>query len=236
MFTRNMSYTNIFFDLDHTLWDFERNSSESLSEVFREAQLEQYGIPSEIDFVQSFLKINTKLWDQFDRGLIPHTFIRENRFKLVFQELGASLPAHQNEIGEIYLQTLPTKKHLLEGAISILDYLSNKGYRLHIITNGFNDVQNKKIQSSGIAHYFSNVVTFETANAKKPDPLIYEYAIGMTNTHRSECLMIGDNWIADIWGAKQVGLDTIYYNPSRLKFDDKPTFDIQHLLDLKHIL
>lgn len=231
-----MSYKNIFFDLDHTLWDFERNSSESLSEVFQEAQLHQYGVHSEEDFVQSFLKINTKLWDQFDRGLIPHTYIRENRFKLVFHELGATLPPHENEIGEKYLQALPTKKHLLNGALDILDYLANKGYNLHIITNGFNDVQNKKIQNAGIAHYFSNVVTFETANAKKPDPIIYEYAIEMTKTPRSQCLMIGDNWVADILGAKQVGLDTVYYNPANLQFEDTPTFDIQHLTDLKRIL
>jgi YjjG family noncanonical pyrimidine nucleotidase len=236
MSIRNMSYKNIFFDLDHTLWDFERNSSESLSEVFQEAKLQEHGILSENDFIRSFLKINTKLWDQFDRGLIQHSFIRENRFKMVFQELGANLPPHQNAIGEKYLQALPTKKHLLAGALDILEYLSDKGYALHIITNGFNDIQNKKIQNSGIAHYFTNVVTFETANAKKPDPVIYEYAIEMTKTPRSQCLMIGDNWIADILGAKQVGLDTVYYNPSNLKFDDTPTFDIRQLTDLKEIL
>ncbi|MCF2445274.1 YjjG family noncanonical pyrimidine nucleotidase [Dyadobacter sp. CY345] len=230
-----MKYRHLFFDLDHTLWDFERNSSESLTDIFHNSNLTSHGITSLDHFVQSFLRINTELWDKFDRGLIHHTYIRENRFKMVFEELGVSCPNNHEEIGEVYLQTLPQKKHLLEGALELLDYVSGKGYNLHIVTNGFNDIQAKKIASSGISHFFQNIVTFENANAKKPDPKIFAYALEVSGAVPEESIMIGDNWIADVLGAKQFGLDTVYVNPAGLTFEETPTYDIRRLEELKAI-
>lgn len=231
-----MKYSHIFFDLDHTLWDFERNSSESLVEIFHQHGLSKYGITSCDDFVCSFLKINTALWDAFDRGQLHHTYIRQNRFKMVFEELGVECPPDHTEIGEYYLTSLPTKKHLLEGALDLLNYVTAAGYRLHVITNGFNEVQARKIASSEIAHFFENVVTFESANAKKPDKRIFEFAMEMAGTTASESLMVGDNWIADVLGAKQVGMDTVYLNPAGLQFDEQPTYDIRRLEELLLIL
>jgi len=230
-----MKYKHLFFDLDHTLWDFERNSSESLEDIFHHSDLRNHGVNSLEHFVSSFLRINTKLWDEFDRGLLHHAYIRENRFKMVFEELGIACPENHVEIGEIYLQTLPDKKHLLEGALELLDYVAGRGYNLHIVTNGFNDIQAKKIASSGISHFFDNVVTFENANAKKPDPKIFAYALEMANALPDESIMIGDNWIADVLGAKQFGLDTVYVNPAGLVFDETPTYDIRRLEELKAI-
>jgi len=154
---------------------------------------------------------------------------------MVFEELGLLCPENHEEIGEIYLQTLPGKKHLLEGALELLDYVSAKGYNLHIVTNGFNDIQAKKIASSGISHFFQNVITFENANAKKPDPRIFAYALEVSGALPEESIMIGDNWIADILGAKQFGLDTVYVNPAGLKFEESPTYDIRRLEELKVI-
>jgi YjjG family noncanonical pyrimidine nucleotidase len=231
-----MKYKNLFFDLDHTLWDFERNSSESLEEIFSRFSLSTLGIPSFEPFVHTFLRINTALWDSFDRGLIHHTYIRENRFRMVFLELGVACPSCHLEIGESYLEALPTKRHLLDGAVNLLQHVTDRGYQVHIITNGFDEIQAKKIASSGITHFFDQVITFERANAKKPDRRIFEYALEITNAILEESLMIGDNWIADILGAKQVGLDTAYYNPSGLSFDEKPTYDIRKLEELKTIL
>jgi len=230
-----MKYKHLFFDLDHTLWDFERNSSESLKDIFHNSNLTSHGVNSLELFVQSFLRINTELWDKFDRGLLHHTYIRENRFKMVFEELGVLCPENHEEIGEIYLQTLPGKKHLLEGALELLDYVSEKGYNLHIVTNGFNDIQAKKISSSGISHFFQNLITFENANAKKPDPKIFAYALDVSGALPEESIMIGDNWIADVLGAKQFGLDTVYVNPAGLKFEESPTYDIRRLEELKAI-
>jgi len=230
-----MKYKHLFFDLDHTLWDFEKNSSESLEDIFYNSNLTSHGVTSLEHFVKSFLRINTELWDAFDRGQLHHAYIRENRFKMVFNELGILCPENHVEIGEIYLQTLPSKKHLLEGALEMLDYVSEKGYKLHIVTNGFTEIQAKKIASSGISHFFQNVVTFENANAKKPDPKIFAYALEVSNARPDESVMIGDNWIADILGAKQFGLDTVYVNPAGLKFDQDPTYDIRRLEELKVI-
>jgi len=230
-----MKYKHLFFDLDHTLWDFEKNSSESLEEIFYNSDLTSHGVSSLENFITSFLRINTELWDAFDRGKLHHSYIRENRFKMVFDELGVVCPENHVEIGEIYLQTLPSKKHLLEGALDLLDYVSAKGYQLHIITNGFNEIQARKIASSGISHYFQNIVTFENANAKKPDPKIFAYALQVSKASPDESIMIGDNWIADILGAKQFGIDTVYVNPAGLKFDEDPTFDIRRLEELKVI-
>ncbi|GGN08713.1 noncanonical pyrimidine nucleotidase, YjjG family protein [Dyadobacter beijingensis] len=231
-----MKYRHIFFDLDHTLWDFERNSSESLEEIFHHQELTKYGISSCEAFVCSFLKINTALWDAFDKGQLHHSYIRENRFKMVFAELGVECPPHHGEIGELYLTSLPTKKHLLEGALDLLNYVAEAGYGMHIITNGFNEIQARKIASSEIGHFFENVVTFETANAKKPDRRIFEFALEIAGTTASESLMVGDNWIADILGAKQVGMDTVYLNPAGLEFDEEPTYNIKRLEELLLVL
>jgi putative hydrolase of the HAD superfamily len=231
-----MKYQHIFFDLDHTLWDFDKNSSESLEEIFQKLTLENHGIASMADFIQCFLRINTSLWDSFDRGHIHHTYIRQNRFRLVFEELGIQCPENHEEIGELYLNTLPDKKHLLEGALDLLNYTFSAGYRMHIITNGFNEIQARKIASSQIGHFFENIITFDNANAKKPDPKIFEFALAAASTTPDKSLMVGDNWVADIMGAKQMGMDTAYLNPAGLKFDEDPTYDITRLEELLIIL
>ena len=231
-----MKYKHIFFDLDHTLWDFDRNSSESLEEIFHKLTLQNHGITSMEDFIQCFLKVNLSLWDMFDRGQIHHTYIRQNRFRLVFEDLGIQCPENHEEIGELYLNTLPDKKHLLEGALDLLNYAVATGYRMHIITNGFNEIQARKLAGSQIGHFFENVVTFETASAKKPDPKIFEFALNAAQASPEECIMVGDNWIADIMGAKQIGIDTVYLNPAGLQFDEKPTYDIRRLEELLLIL
>ncbi len=231
-----MQYQHLFFDLDHTLWDFERNSAESLHEIFHHHQLHQLGISSVNHFIESFLKINTKLWQDFDLGNIEHGYIRANRFRLVFEAMELPCPTSHVEFGELYLKTLPTKSYLIEGAMDLLNHVSQNGYELHIITNGFNDIQERKIESAGISHFFKQVVTFENANAKKPDPKIFNHALALTKANISESLMIGDNWIADILGAKKVGMDTVYYNPGLLTFEDSPTYNITNLSELTYIL
>lgn len=231
-----MKYKHLFFDLDHTLWDFERNSSESLADIFHQLSLADHGVYSMELFIKSFIRINTKLWEDFDQGKFHHSYIRQNRFLMVFDELGIKCPENHLEIGELYLNTLPGKKHLLEGALETLSYAKSAGYQMHIVTNGFTEIQARKIASSGISHYFENVVTFENANAKKPEPAIFAYAVQQANASPDDCIMIGDNWIADILGASRFGLDTVYYNPAGLIFDQKPTYDIRNLEELKLIL
>lgn len=229
-------YKHLFFDLDHTLWDFERNSSESLTEIYHGFELINHGVATLGDFVKTFLEINTQLWADFDQGRLAHGFIREHRFRLVFKALGVQNLAIGKDMGEEYLRLLPQKSHLLEGAVDLLDYCANQNYQLHIVTNGFDAIQASKMESSGIHHYFENVVTNEKAGAKKPEARIFEYALQAANAQSKESLMIGDNWEADIMGALRFGIDAVFYNPKKLVFETTPTYDVQHLRELKLIL
>lgn len=229
-------YKHLFFDLDHTLWDFERNSSESLTEIYHDFELVNHGVVSVGDFVTTFIEINTSLWADFDQGRIAHGYIREHRFRLVFEALGITQLAFGKDMGEEYLRLLPQKSHLLDGAVALLDYCAEKNYQLHIVTNGFDSIQASKMESAGIQHYFQHVITNEKAGAKKPDAQIFMFALNAAKARQEESLMIGDNWEADIMGAMRFGMDAAYYNPKKLAFKTKPTYDIQHLEELKSVL
>ncbi|TDB63613.1 YjjG family noncanonical pyrimidine nucleotidase [Arundinibacter roseus] len=231
-----MKYKHLFFDLDHTLWDFERNSTESLTEVYHLFKMQELGIPSHEQFITTYLKINYQLWAQLDQGLIAHSDIRENRFKLVLSELGVPSPPNFRTMEDAYIELLPTKSYLLDGALDVLDYARERGYDLHIITNGFDFIQDKKLRSSGIVQYFTHLITNENAQARKPDRRIFDYAITCAGAQCAECLMIGDNWVADILGAKRFGMDTVFYNPAGHMFDEAPTYEVRHLNELKDIL
>ncbi|WP_460958431.1 YjjG family noncanonical pyrimidine nucleotidase [Spirosoma litoris] len=228
-------YKHLFFDLDHTLWDFDRNSAECITELFDTFRLSEAGIPSADEFSRHFITINHQLWADYDKNLIEHSYIRKHRFPLVFKALGIDESAIQADLNAEYLKLLPYKSHLLESAREILDYLKGR-YTMHIITNGFADIQATKMNSSDIAHYFTHVVTSENANAKKPNPLVFQYAMEISGTTAAESIMIGDNYEADILGAKSVGLDTIFYNPKGVVVDNKPTYDIRHWNELMTIL
>ncbi len=229
-------YKHLFFDLDHTLWDFDRNSAESITELFETFRLIDLGIPSAEEFSRHFVTINRQLWADYDKNLIEHSYIRQHRFPLVFQALGVDESAVHADLNTEYLRILPRKPHLLESAREVLDYLKEKGYIMHIITNGFAEIQAIKMDSAEIAHYFTHVVTSENANAKKPNPLVFQYAMEISGTNAQESLMIGDNYEADIMGAKGVNLDTVFYNPQGLLVDDQPTYDIRHWKELIAIL
>jgi putative hydrolase of the HAD superfamily len=231
-----MKYKHLFFDLDHTLWDFERNSSEALTQIYGDYDLLELGVTSCDDLIATFLRINTDLWQAFDQGRLEHSYIREHRFRLVFEALDLSMPHFCKQLGESYLELLPKKSYLLDGALDVLEYSVRRGYILHLVTNGFDSIQRAKMASSGIDHFFKNVITYDKANAKKPDPKIFTCALEYAGAKVEECVMIGDNWEADIVGAKRCGLDTIFYNPGGVKFDEVPTFDIVHLRELKEIL
>ncbi len=228
-------YKHLFFDLDHTLWDFDRNSAESIAEMYETFQLADVGIASAAEFSTHFVAINKKLWADYDQNLIEHGYIRQQRFRMVYRALGIDEAAVKHDLNAEYLRLLPRKPHLLPSAKDMLDHLKDR-YTMHIITNGFAEIQAIKMDSAEIAHYFTIVVTSENANAKKPDPLVFEYAMQTAGASVSESLMIGDNYVADIMGAKSVGMDTVFYNPAGLLSDDAPTHDIRHWRELMSIL
>lgn len=230
-----MKYKHLFFDLDHTLWDFDRNSAECIAELFDTFRLADVGIASSEEFSRHFIIINRKLWSDYDKNLIEHNYIRQHRFPMVFKSLGVDENAIQADLNAEYLRLLPCKPHLLESAREILDYLHGR-YIMHIITNGFAEIQAVKMASSEIAHYFTHVITSENAKAKKPESVVFQYAIKLSGTTAAESLMIGDNYEADILGAKRAGIDTVFYNPPGIVVNDKPTYDIRHWNELTAIL
>jgi len=228
-------YKHLFFDLDHTLWDFDRNSAECIAELFDTFQLADLGIASSDEFSRHFISINKQLWAEYDQNRIEHSYIRQHRFPMVFRALGVDESAVHADLNTEYLRLLPQKAHLLESAKEVLEYLDGR-YDMHIITNGFAEIQAVKMASSNITHYFTHVITSENANAKKPDPMVFQYALEISGANVGESLMIGDNYEADILGAKGVGLDTVFYNPEGRQVTDSPTYDIRHLNELLTIL
>ncbi|ARK08919.1 YjjG family noncanonical pyrimidine nucleotidase [Fibrella sp. ES10-3-2-2] len=228
-------YKHLFFDLDHTLWDFDRNSSESITEIYTAHRLNELGISSSDAFAETFITVNRKLWRDYDLDLIGHEYIRQHRFPMVFNALGVEDTQCCADLNADYLRLLPQKAHLTESARELLEYLHGR-YRMHIITNGFAEIQAVKMAASDIAHFFEEVITTQSADAKKPNPRIFEYALQASGATVAESLMLGDNYEADILGAKAVGLNTVFYNPKGEQVDDPATYDIRHWSELMRIL
>lgn len=229
-------YKHLFFDLDHTLWDFEKNSSESLAELYHIFELNSWNISELSAFQQEFSVVNRRYWSMLESNQITHDELRRRRFRDTLINLGVDADeAFGLKLNEAFLELLPQKSHLIDGAIEILDFLA-PNYELHIISNGWQDVQARKIRSSKIEHYFGEVITNERAEARKPNKKIFDYALQVTKAQLSESIMIGDNYDADIMGAINANMDVVFYNPDNYEAQHKPTFDIKQLIELKEIL
>lgn len=206
-----MKLTNIehiFFDLDHTLWDFDRNSALAFKEVFEKEKIEL----DVDDFLKVYMPINFKYWEQYRNNTVTKEVLRYGRLKDSFDHLKfEAQDTTINLIADAYIEYLPNNNFLLEGSLEILDYLS-QNYKLHIITNGFEQVQHKKMRNSSILDYFETITTSEDAGEKKPHPLIFEKALKKSGAQPSNSVMIGDNLEADIIGAHQFGMHVIHLN------------------------
>lgn len=227
-------YRHIFFDLDHTLWDFEKNSDETLYELFYGLKINELGNFTFEDFIGHFRRIHHHLWDLFNQHLIDRHTIRTQRFKQIREAL--NVPEHPafEQFSNAYIARCPQKPHLIPHAAEILDYLQSS-YHLHIISNGFDEIQAVKMKSGGILHYFKTIVTSETTGARKPSKEIFEYALKISNATTADSLMIGDNLITDIGGARNADLDTVFYNPEKLTHKEKVTYEISSLSQLKEL-
>lgn len=232
-----MAYKHLFFDLDHTLWDFERNSAECLADIYEIFDFQNLNISSLEVFQQEFSVVNRRQWSLLEQNLITHEQLRSRRFQETLENLGVKdlKKSFGLEINEYFLELLPKKAHLIDGAVEVLDYLLPK-YDLHIISNGWQDIQVNKMKSSEIHHYFGEIITNELAGTRKPDRRIFDYAIEVTKADLIESLMIGDNYEADVLGAINANMDTVFYNPDDIPTGQKPTFDIKKLIELKEIL
>ena len=200
--------TDIFFDLDHTIWDFDKNSEISYKLIFNELNLD---VPLN-EFLSVYKDINVRLWKLFREDKIDKETLRYDRLKKSFLQIGIDYPESLlKEIADLYIFYLSKQTHLIDGAFEVLEYLKPK-YRLHIITNGFAEIQDNKLNNSNLANYFDVVVNSEMAKVKKPNPIIYEMALNLAKVSKENALMIGDSLEADVLGAIDFGIDAICYN------------------------
>jgi len=231
-----MAYKDLFFDLDHTLWDFELNSKETMQELYINHHIASLGITDFDAFFNIYTAHNHRLWDRYAKGFIKQEELRWKRIYLSLLDFKIANEQLSKDMSLEFLQILPTKKKLFPHTIEILNYLKEKDYKMHLITNGFESVQIQKIKNAGIAHYFNEVVTSETSNSLKPNKEIFEFALKTANATLSESIMIGDNETADIQGGINIGMDTVFVNHLKVAPTLPATYTITHLKDLEEIL
>lgn len=230
-----MKYKTVFFDLDHTLWDFEKNSKITLQELYDSHFLESKGVTSFSTFYETFVFVNGDLWDQYDKGLITSEVIRAERFKRILANFEVENAALVEVLSYEYLFSCPRKSHLLPDAVETLDYLKGR-YSLSVITNGFDEIQQIKLSSSNLSHYFDHIVTSQKAGYKKPAREIFDYALELHLHKAHEAIMIGDNLLTDIAGAKNAAIDTVFFNPTKLEHQEEITHEVTVLSELARIL
>ncbi|MBY0543458.1 MAG: YjjG family noncanonical pyrimidine nucleotidase [Sphingobacteriaceae bacterium] len=224
---------HIFFDLDHTIWDFDRNAQETLLELYEAYQLKTLGLNSSSEFIERYTANNHNLWQQYHLGEITKEKLRQDRFRNTFLELGVKPELIPIEFEEDYVRISPTKTNLFEGAEKVLTYLQNK-YQLHIISNGFKETTLTKMDLSGLNPYFTNVIISEDVGINKPDKLIFEHAITKADAKVEESIMIGDSLEADIRGAQNFGMKAIFFNPLNITQPEDVEWQILHLEELLH--
>lgn len=230
-----MAYQDLFFDLDHTLWDFETNSREAMQDLYQLHQLEEKGVTDFPAFFERYSFHNHRLWDRYARGFLKQEELRWKRMWLALLDFNLYNEPLARAMGKDFLDILPHKNNLFPHAAEILAYLTQKKYRLHLITNGFESVQHHKLEKSGIAGFFQEVITSEGSNSLKPNKEIFEYALQKAGAHLAGSIMIGDNLEADIAGAMNVGMDTVFVNHVGATTELQPTYTITHLEQLEDI-
>ncbi len=234
-----MQYKHLFFDLDHTLWDFEANSRQTLEELYQSLNLKEKGIHDFDLFHKNYLAHNDKLWDRYRNGYIKVDELRWKRMWLALLDFKIADEKLAREMGTIFLDLLPTRKLLFPYTIEILNYLAEKNYQLHLITNGFEKTQHGKLKSSGLDKYFLKVITSEGSNSLKPHKEIFEYAFQRTGASPSESIMIGDTIEVDILGAVNAGIDQVHVNhltkEVQLVNGKAPTYTVYSLKELESI-
>lgn len=223
---------HIFFDLDHTLWDFEKNSALAFEKIFQELN---FNINSQ-QFMDIYNPINVAYWKLYEKNEIDQETLRVSRVKDAFETLNYSVTLDEiNIISNLFIEYLTSNNHLIEGTIETLDYLKDK-YVLHIITNGFSFVQDVKLQKSNLDKYFVTITNSEAAGHKKPHENIFKHALTIANASKAESIMIGDSFEADVLGAQNFGIKAVFFNPANEMVSNNEILQIHSLTQLKNIL
>lgn len=232
---KKLEAQHIFFDLDHTLWDFETNSRETLKEIFSEFKLDRLGIPAPESFIETYIRINHDYWELYRKHLVSKSRLRHERFSKTFEAFGIPEQEMPSQIPDFYIQVCPTKSTLMPNAIAVLEYLSTH-YPLHIITNGFKETQRVKMRNSGIEKYFDVVIFSEEVKAHKPNPVIFDAGLKRAGANSRDSVFIGDNLEADVLGSRNAGLSPVFYNPLKIEHKENLNHEIEDLIELKNLL
>ncbi|MEP7109484.1 MAG: YjjG family noncanonical pyrimidine nucleotidase [Ferruginibacter sp.] len=230
-----MKYKHLFFDLDHTLWDFDANAKITLTEIYSFFNLASLGVkPFEVFYIH-YLHHNEILWNRYHKGYITSEELKWKRMWRTLLEFKIGDEKLARVISDKFLEMLPVKKLLFPHTIEILDYLSGKNYELHMITNGFEKTQWSKLNHSGLGRYFRNVITSEASNSLKPRKEIFDFAMQKAGATLANCIMLGDDLDADIQGAINAGMDSVFVNHINIITELQPTYIIKHLKELEDI-
>lgn len=228
-------YESLFIDLDDTLWDIHLNGKECLEEVYIDYGYSNY-YPTFQDYYDVYMPSNNHLWGLYRQGIIKKEELIVERFLVPVREFGINDPKYAKNLSDDFLERTTHKTRLIDGAIELLDYLKPK-YRMHILSNGFSEVQFKKIENSGLRPYFDKIILSEDANINKPHADMFTYALKNTNSKRNKTIMIGDSWEADVVGARNSKIDQIWFNPLCNKpVGFEPTYTVDSLIKIKDIL
>jgi len=230
-----MKYRHLFFDLDHTLWDYVSNARLTMLDIYREHGLEKRGVHDFELFYASYTMHNDKLWERFRNGEIKGADLRWKRMHHTLMDFRVGDEALARLLGDQFTEKLPNYNHLFPDTISTLEYLNRKGYQLHLITNGFELTQQSKLKRSGIDKFFIEVITSESSNSIKPQKEIFDYALMKAKALPGNSIMIGDSVEVDIAGAKNAGIDQVFMNHTNIVCAIVPTYMVRSMKELQTI-
>ncbi|TAH24839.1 MAG: noncanonical pyrimidine nucleotidase, YjjG family [Cytophagales bacterium] len=229
------NYKHIIFDLDHTLWDFDSNCKLALEQLYLKYEFDKINSLTIEEFLKKYIEVNTRLWDQHHRGLESKETIRNKRFIYTFEELGLSLELIPENLNADFMKLCPTMGQLIPGAMELLNYLKPK-YQLHILSNGFLESQYVKMKYAHIDYFFTEVVLAEACGYAKPQKEIFEYTLTKIGGSTEDSIMVGDDLMVDILGAKNAGLNQIYYNRYNQPHKEEIFYETNDLSTLKDLL
>ena len=223
----------LFWDLDHTLWDFKKNSREALAEGYAKFDLASLGVGDVEQYIESYEKANDWCWREYIEGRMEKEELRGKRFKMAMDPWGLSDNQELGDVlGQHYILTSPFKTHLFDGAIEVLTELKNRGHRMVVLTNGFEEVQHIKVEKSGLAIFFEQIITSDSMGYKKPHPKAFDIALERVGVEAKDVVMIGDNIEADILGAKGVGIGQIFFNPYATQHQEEVDYEVKTLHEI----
>lgn len=231
-----MKIRHIFFDLDNTLWDHRKNAYLTVKDLFKRLEIgEKYRIDFE-QFHSKYDEINEKLWEDIRDGLIDKDYLRKHRFYDTFLHFGLDDEALASYFENHFLDQILSYNELIDGTEDLLIYLKNNGYQLYIISNGFQEVTERKCQLSGIAQYFETITSADSVGVRKPNSKIFEYSLGLAKAEKKESILIGDDWIADVKGAQNFGMDVIFFDALKEHKSEEGLKTVLELSEIKQYL